>query len=182
MEPIKVIVENLPGSQHWLIEWAPIFIAVVSLILSLVALYYSRQEFRRASRPYVWAQNFAYLDKHNRLINQPETIAMKVSNSPAKIIKMEVSLQYPSKDGDYNNLLTREESNLARFPAESTQWTFVIAELSEIIKQVKGPSRLERYIKITYSSLDGGIKYYYTFRSSYVPNDNNWKSIVEEGN
>ena len=60
METTKVIIENWPNDP-WMKTWLPViissFIALIALGVSLISVHYTKKEFIRNSRPYVWAIN-----------------------------------------------------------------------------------------------------------------------------
>lgn len=65
IDTTKVIIENWPKNP-WYKDWIPISIAVIALITSFVSLYWTRQEFVKSSRPYVWASNYGVIDPEKK--------------------------------------------------------------------------------------------------------------------
>src|SRR5688572_6974534 len=60
MDTTKVIIENWPNDP-WIMDWIPIIIAVIALIASIISLYWTRIEYVKSSRPYVWASNYGVI-------------------------------------------------------------------------------------------------------------------------
>jgi len=92
METTKVLLENL-SKALWYKEWIPIIIAVIALITSIISLYWTRRDYTKSSRPFVWASSYGVIDTVNKtIIPVPFRIGYRVKNSPAKILKMEVKI------------------------------------------------------------------------------------------
>jgi|SRR5580692_10884352 hypothetical protein len=84
MDKLRVTIDNW---QHnpWYHEWVPIFIALISLITSLISLYWNRKENIISRRPYVWASNYGVIDNVQKtIIPIPFRVAFRIINSPVK--------------------------------------------------------------------------------------------------
>jgi hypothetical protein len=179
-ETSKVIIENWPINP-WYKEWIPIFIALIALITSFISLYWTRHEFIKNSRPYVWASNYGVIDAEKKTILPiPFRIGFRVKNTPARIISLNVEIVYKSQ-----KLFTYTLNNIVRFPDESSEWTFTIGK-DDFDKIMSRPdtekSSLTRMIMIKYSALDGGKIYGYELQQVYEPSDNQWRDTFEEAN
>lgn len=173
MTPIKVFVENWQ-STPWHIEWIPIIIAIIALITSLISLYWTREEFIRNTRPFVWASNYGVIDhEHNALMPVPHKIALRVKNSPAKISNLVVNIFL-----DDVQLFGYTDENCVRFPDETSEWAFSVGkdDFERIMNRpADQQSRLRRIVTIEYSGLGGRKKYHYKLEQSYNPLDNQWR-------
>ena len=183
METIKVIIENLPTPDPWYIKFAPTFIGFVALIISGFSIYYTKKAFIRNSRPYVWALNFATLNNTNQIINSPETIALRVRNVPAKVLKQEIKILVINQNNE-TTLFEKAVSNQVRFPDEKSQWTYNIGknEYNAIFQNLSNDqidNELRRTIKITYTSLDSSKKYSYELIQKFNRLDNQWSDLYE---
>lgn len=178
MDATKVVIENWPKTNQ-IVEYIPIAIAVIALIVSLYSVYLTRKAFVVSQRPYVWASNYGVIDHEAKTILPiPQRVAFRVKNSPANIIHQEIKISY-----DNEQLFSFTQDDIVRFPDETSEWSFSISEkeFKEIMKRAeKDPSKLRRMILIRYSSLDGGKEYKYILNQSFEPQDNQWKDVRNE--
>ena len=178
MEATKVIIENLPNTP-WYKDWIPISIAVIALIMSIISLYWTRKEYTKSSRPFVWASNYGVIDAENKTILPiPFRIGCRVKNSPARILQMDVNIFLNKKV-----LFTHTEKNYVRFPDENSEWSFTIGkkEFEQIMNRPNSEkSNLVRIISINYSSLDGSRIYHYKLEQLFIQADNQWKDTDEK--
>ncbi len=174
----KVIIENLPKTP-WYKEWIPILIAIIALITSVISLYWTRKEFTKSSRPFVWASDYGVIDSEQKtIIPIPFRIAFRVKNNPARIIRIDIAIKYNSEK-IFNHVI----ENIVRFPDETSEWSFSIGQdkFEEIMNRPDTDKKnLIREIKIKYSALDGGKVYNYRLEQSFEPLDNQWKDIYEK--
>lgn len=174
----KVIIENLPKT-HWYKEWVPIIIAIIALITSIISLRWTRKEFIKSSRPYVWASNYGVIDSIQKtIIPIPFRLGFRVKNNLARILRVDISIRFNSK-----RLFNQVIENIVRFPDATSEWTFSIGreEFEKIMSRSDADKRkLIREVKIKYSSLDGGKVYNYYLEQSFEPIDNQWKDINEK--
>ena len=92
MDTVKVIVENWPKTKHFL-EYIPVVIAVIALVVSLYSVYLTRKSFIASHRPFVWASNYGVIDTDKKtIIPIPLRVAYRVRNAPVKIIQTEVTI------------------------------------------------------------------------------------------
>lgn len=177
MDTVNVIVENWPKKN--LLEYIPVVIAVIALVLSLYSVFLTRSSFIASHRPYVWATNYGVIDPDRKtIIPIPFRVAYRVTNAPARIVRTQVTISLSTKP-----VLTHEETNLVRFPDDRSEWSFGIGE--EEFKKLMNRSeedkaKLSRLIMVEYSSLDGGKTYHYRLQQSFSPAENQWKDISEE--
>jgi hypothetical protein len=180
MDKIRVLIDNWQ-KDPWYHDWIPIFIAVISLIVSLFSLYWSRKDNIISHRPYVWANNYGVIDNVNKtIISIPFRIAFRVKNSPAKILSLQISISANSKQ-----LFENTESNFVQFPDESSEWNFGFDKVTfdKIMDRTIDEKRnLIRKVEITYSSLDGGKIYNYKLVQAFIPEDNQWRKTDEVAN
>ena len=180
MDVTKVVIENWPKTNY-LLEYLPIIIAVVAVVIALYSAHLTRKSFIASHRPYVWASSYGVIDHDKKaIIPIPHTVAYRVKNSPAKIISTEVAIRL-------NNelLLSHKDENLVIFPDESSEWSFSIGkkDFENIMNRAnENKSKLIRHISIKYSSLGGGKIYHYELQQTFAPNENQWKDKSERAN
>ena len=178
MDPITVTISNLPPPQHWLIEWIPIAIAVVALIISLAALYWSHVQYRDASRPFVWLIDFASINAEGLLVNHPEMIATRVTNAPAMITK--AFYEFYILVGDTKTIVhSCQQPIQVRYPDPNSQTTYTFAELNQAIQQCQASDQLKRHLRAEYTTLSGGKQYFYESDSNYAFPEKTWRVVSE---
>jgi hypothetical protein len=178
MDTIKVIIENWPKTNH-LLEYLPILIAVVAVIISLYSAHLTRKSFIASHRPYVWASNYGVIDQDKKtIIPIPHRVGYRIKNSPAKIILTEVEISLNNE-----TLFNYKDENIVRFPDESSEWSFSIGEkdFKNIMNRSnEDKSKLTRHISLKYSSLGGGKIYHYELQQTFEPIENQWKDKSEK--
>jgi hypothetical protein len=177
LDTLKVLVENW---QHtpWYRDWIPIGVAIIALLVSLVSLDWTREQFARSSRPFVWASNYGVIDQVNKtIIPIPFRVGFRVKNSPARILRLHVQIELNAK-----SLFTNTLTNLVRFPDESSEWSFTIgkSQFDTIMDRPQAEkAQLIRSISLEYSSLDGGRVYQFKLIQTFNPADNQWADSDE---
>jgi hypothetical protein len=177
LDTTKVIIEKWPNNPLYK-DWIPIVIAIIALTTSIISLYWTRKEFIKNSRPYVWASNYGVIDTHNKtIIPIPFRIALRVKNTPAKIIRLDVEIKYKTEI-----LFSHVVKNIVKFPDEASEWSFDLSK-DDFEKIMNRPntdkSDLIRTITIKYSSFDDGKIYVYQLQQSFEPTDNQWTDTYE---
>jgi len=178
MDTVKVTIENWPQTKY-LLEYIPVLIALIALGVSLYSVFLTRKSFIASHRPYVWAGNYGVVDPDRKtIIPIPFRVAYRVSNAPARIMRMEVIIGL-----DAELLLTYTDANIVRFPDDRSEWGFAIGE--EDFKKIMNRSnedkgKLSRLVSLEYSSLDGGKTYRYKLQQSFNPAENQWKDSSQE--
>lgn len=177
MDTVKIFIENWP-KDSWSKEWMPIFIALIALMTSLISLFWTREQYEKSSRPYVWASNYGVIDAEKKIIIPiPFRVAFRVKNAPAKILKMTVEIKLSSK-----TLIICTQENFTRFPDETSEWSFDIGkEDSEKIfnRPNNEKSMLIRIVSLNYSPINGGKQYHFLLEQTFNPLDNQWQDVYE---
>ena len=175
----KVFIENLPEQSHWIINWSPIIIALLALIVSLLSLRWAIYQFRASSRPYVWAMNFATLNESQQLINQLHTVAIKVSNNPARISSISYEFYY-LVNGERKVLHSHKADSHVLFPDGFSQFTYTYAEFEEEREKLSEKLHICRNVEIEYSDLSSKTSYTYSNTSRLLHGKNQWELDKEE--
>ena len=180
MDSLKVFIENLPPPEGWHVKWIPIIIALCAIGVSLYSLYLSRKQYRHSSRPFLCClTNYLAIRNDGPPFYRPEILPIKIINAPALIQKMKIEFCILS-GGQKTILHSAEESGLVRFPVEPTEASYQYAELTEKLQRCGPEDTLERHVRIDYTSLSGGKKYFYENRSKYNLTGNIWDSVDEK--
>lgn len=177
MDTTKVLIENWPNDP-WVKDWIPIIIAVIALVTSIISLYWTRKEYVKSSRPYVWASNYGVIDSVKKtIIPIPFRVGFRIKNSPARIICANIEILDIS-----NKVFSMKLEKLIRFPDENSEWSFTIGQddFNRIMNRPGEKKRdLIRKISIMYSSIDGGKVYKYELHQKFEPLDNQWNDTYE---
>lgn len=180
MDKLSVFIENFPTLQPWWADYAPIAVAFLALIVSILSLKWSIKQFKKTSRPFAWLIDFSTLNNQKQLINHPDTFATVVSNAPAKINKAKYEF-YHLLGNKKNIVHSHDEENFVRFPsAANTQSTYTVPNFQTILAQLPNGITLHRYLRIDYSFLSGKEKYYFEILSKYNPSQQRWETIKED--
>ena len=178
----RVFIENMPTPDAWYIKLAPTFIGTIALILSIVSIHYTKRAFIRNSRPYIWALSSTINDEKNTLIPCPETILMKISNVPAKVLTQNFKIFLDEKNGKETILFQESIKNQERFPSEDFQWSYNINknDFSREVFKLNNDQKdkeLRRKIEIIYTTLYSSKKYSYELTQRFIRQDNQWRDL-----
>ena len=178
MDVVRVVVENWPDSTSML-DYGPVAIAVIALLVSLYSVRLTRRSFIASHRPYVWAASYSALGSdEGTLVSVPHRVMLRAHNAPVRVLHLEVEVSL-----DAQNLLVTSESEMVRFPDERSEWTHSIGQQdfeSLMSRSDEEKARLRRTISVKYSSLAGGKAYRYVLQQLFVPADNQWTDVAVE--
>lgn len=174
-EPLRIFVENYPIPNPWYVEWIPITIAIMALAVSIGSLIWSVKQYKRSSRPFVWAMNFATLDNHRQIvINRPETVMISISNSPAKLQKTHYIFYYKTSNKQIS-VHSYEDSLKVMFPHQQSQYTYTVPDFGKIVSELPAGIKFERDIRIEYSSLSSVDDYFFQSHALFDSAENVWR-------
>jgi len=187
MEPVKVIVENWPKVAPFLLEWAPIFVAVAAVVVAMCSMYVTKKDVIASHRPYVCAQTFAYLE-NNKIITDINTLMKLCINTPAEIVKEEYTYIAVKKDAsgqETSEILKTEtlESKQLIYPLDpkTNQVTYTIdCDLKPAIGNLE--VQLLRKARIDYKEISSNRKYFFEGEWEYDRQGRTWKPITLIGN
>lgn len=188
MDVIKVVVENWPKAKPLLLEWAPIIIAGIAIMISVYSIHLSTKGFIASHRPYVWLSTFSYL-RDNKIVTDINTLAKLCVNAPAEIIREEYAYITITKDDngkDCQNNIHTETLNSRKgliYPVDpkTNQLTYTIGfNLEpEIANQ---ETKLFRKTRIDYKEISSKRKYFFEGKWEYNRQGTTWKPINLIGN
>ena len=179
-DPTHIIIDNWL-SNPWYIELAPMFIAIVAVVVSLISLHFSRREHINSIRPFIWASEFAHLDEQQLVVPVVQAVMLKVLNAPAKIYSAQYSFEKVSATNN-DLILDHKDRDFFRYPDSQIQWTFTFNELDKELNSIDSDTHIERHIKIIYGPLSGNQKYYYHSRAKFLLSEKKWEMIEENAN
>ena len=177
MEKLHIVVDKLP-SPSLISEFAPISIAVIALIVSIISILATRAAHIKSVRPFLWTMNFASLDAQSNVVNHPNTVMILVRNSPAKVTSEKHELFRVENEQTESVYCSDDKSIIIRYPEERSQYTYTIPDFEDILNNTGNNVELIRKIIISYKSLSNGKTYSYTNESKYDTTENVWKEIL----
>lgn len=172
MHQVSVVISNWP--EFNLSDVAALFVAVVALGISLYSAYLSRKSNILASRPYVRAASYAVIE-NGKPIPQPDKLAYRVHNRPARIIKESIRVLY---EGEM--IFEHCKNNSVRFPDDRSESSFIFGgDIFSGFMSRPDLSKLERRIDIVFAAIDGGGRYQYLLRQKFNQHEGQWRDIEE---
>jgi hypothetical protein len=175
---MKIFIENWP-EQDFLALYIPIAIALAALGVAWYSAHLSRKSYRHSSRPYVWASSYGVIDQeHHCIIQEPQRVAYRVKNSPAKIKLSSVSIIL-----DAVEIFNHKELDYVRFPDDSSESGFLIGkdQFNDILKKhSSSSSQLIRKVFVKYTSLNGGTVYEFYLKQEFIAEDNQWRDVESQ--
>jgi hypothetical protein len=161
MKPTRIIIEKLPKSS-WYKE-PSILIAAVALITTIISLYWTREQYVKSTRPFLWVTNCPDTIGHT----MPHLISIKVLNAPARIRHLEYGQNVPLTG--INGVYVADENKIL-YPDAQSEWEtgYIHKGYNQIISfpdSIK--TILWRYVKIEYTSLNGRKRYHYQLKQYY---------------
>lgn len=163
------------------------FIALLAFIGSMIS--YSEtnklanKDFLLTHRPFVWVENFGYVDDQKKLITPINEVMIRVLNSPANLIKEYYEYYIIDNNGNKTVLEKQEYTNHIRYPDDKSQYTRKSSEVTEqSIARLNHNQELERIIRIDYSWLSSDKIYFYETKQRLDKKHKTWKIIKQEAN
>ena len=168
--------------------WLPLF----SLGLSLVAIGFSIVSFVKTNnlankdyllthRPFVWVENFGYLDNQNKIVNPMNKVIIRVINSPAILLK-EYYEYYIIDNQDNKTILEKQEyEGHIYYPDDKSQYTNISSKVTDqILSSLQANQQLERIAKIEYSWLSSEKIYFFEATWRLDKQSKIWKIVTQK--
>ena len=183
MDPLKVIIENWPKSETFLLKLAP-------LIISLLAVFFAGYSLKvsiRENRPYVSAQTFAYLE-NNRIITDVNTLMKLCMNAPAEIVREKYTYIAITQNSDghktskiLKTVEIKKKQLIYPLDPKINQVTYTIGY--DLKPTIDNPDvQLLRKVRIDYKEISSNRKYFFEGEWEYSRTGNTWKPINLIGN
>ncbi len=170
------------------------WISGISALIALVALFISiftsirtnditNKDYFLTHRPYVWVENFGYLDNQNKIINPINEVMIRVLNSPATFIGEYYEYYLVDKQGIKTTVEKQEYKNQIRYPDDKSQYTNTSSKVTEQLVNFLPPDQiLERIAKINYSWLSSEKTYFFEAKWRFDTRDKSWIIIAQKAN
>ena len=165
---------------EYLLAWAPIWLSLVAVVVSLYALRATANQFASSARPYAWIENHAYLDSNGQPINQPSTFQVICENAPAKLVYIEYKFFRILAQGEKELLHEFRKDDSVVFPSGKTQYTYGWGAFPETLRSLSAGEKLERETRIAYQHLSSKRTYFYERKSLIGSDDGHWRTTFEQ--
>ena len=154
--------------NHW-IEITALVISIASAMVAVISWRLSANDFMLTHRPFLWVENFSYLDSQGKVVKDLKTIQIKVLNSPAEIITAKYEYYSIDKNGNKNSVDEYEgDNNSFKYPSDKMQYTSSSIKITDsLIRDLKSEENLFRFIRIEYKWLSSDKKYFFEGKWKY---------------
>lgn len=163
-------------------ETIAIAISVTSAIIAFVSWRLSKRDFLLTHRPFLWVENFGYLDNDKIIINSINKVMIKVINSPANILS-ETYSYYILSDSNKKIIEEQRIGESIKYPSDKVQYTNTSAKVTQgIVNQLQDEENLFRLIRIEYKWLSSKKKYFFEGKWEYNKNGGKWDIVYQKAN
>ena len=157
-------------------------IALVALILSIISTVktnnLANKDYMLTHRPFVWVENFGYLDNQNIIVNPINKVMIRVLNSPANFINEYYEYYIIDNLGNKNIVEKQEYENQIRYPDDKSQYTNTSSKVTEQkLIALNANQEMERIIRIDYSWLSSEKVYFFEAKWRLEKTTKKWKVI-----
>jgi hypothetical protein len=159
-------------------------LALIALIISVITATktynLANKDFLLTHRPFVWVENFGYLNNQNIIINPINQVMIMLLNSPAKFHKEHFEYYIIDNLNNKTVIETQEYLGEIRYPSEKSQYTNSSSQVTTQIAQALTINQeLERIIKIEYSWLSSEKQYFFEAKWRLDKVSQTWKVITQ---
>jgi len=167
--------------DNW-ITIIPIIISIIATVIALISWGLSKNDFLLTHRPFVWVENFGYLNEQNILITPPKKVIIRVLHSPAQIISEEFSY-FIMKNKEKEYIEKQNYKNFIRYPDDKIQYINTSAKIIDsLIDKLEEDQELRRFIRIQYKWLSSEKKYFFESEWRYDKKDKKWDTLYQKAN
>ena len=157
------------------------FIALIISIITAVKTHnLANKDFLLTHRPFVWVENFGYLNNQNIIVNPINQVMIMLLNSPAKFHR-EFFEYYIIDNLNIKSIVeTQEYLGQIRYPSEKSQYTNTSGKVTPQLTQgLNTNQELERKIRIDYSWLSSEKKYFFEAIWRFDKVSQTWKILTQ---
>ena len=182
-ENIKQVNETKMKISDWIAGIA-VIIALVALILSIITSVktnnLANKDYLLTHRPFVWVENFGYLNNQNIIVNPINQVMIRVLNSPANFIKEYFEYYIIDNEGNKSIIENQEYENQIRYPDDKSQYTNTSSKVTkQLLATLNENQEMERIIIIDYSWLSSEKVYYFEAKWRLEKVSKTWKIITQ---
>jgi len=170
------------------------WIATISVIMALGALVLSiitfvktnnlaNKDYLLTHRPFVWVENFGFLNNQNTIINPINQVMIRILNSPAILNKEYFEYYIIDHKGNKTIIEKQEYKNQIRYPDDKSQYTNTSSNVTEQkLASLNANQEMERIIRIDYSWLSSEKIYFFEAKWRLEKTSKTWKIITQNAN
>jgi len=163
------------------------FIALFALFLSIISTIktnnLAKKDFLLTHRPFVWVDNFGYLNNQNIIVNPINKVMYMIINSPAKFHNETIEYYIIDNLNNKTVIESQELSDIIRYPSDKSQYTNTSGLVTDQIAQgLANNQEMERVINIEYSWLSSEKKYTFYAKWRLNKQDMNWQTVEQNAN
>lgn len=163
--------------NHWL-EIAAIIIAIISAIIAYMTW---RSSFLLTHRPFLWVENFGYLNEQKVIINPINEVMIKVLNSPAEITSGKY-YYYILEGSNKKTIDDQPMEKSIKYPSDRVQYTHAAKVTEDIANKLKPTEKLIRFIRVEYKWLSSSREYFFEGEWEYNKSNKTWDTIYQKAN
>jgi hypothetical protein len=173
-------------TSDWISGVSAIF-ALVALIISIIATVktntLAKKDYLLTHRPFVWIENFGYLDNKNLVVNPVNQVMIRVLNSPATFLKEYYEYYIIDDKGNKTIVEKQEYEGQIRYPDDKSQYTNTSSKVTDqIYLSLQANQQLERIIKIEYAWLSSEKTYFFEATWKLDKQSKTWKIVTQNAN
>ncbi len=180
----KIKIKTKMKTSDWIAAGSAI-IALTAFILSIITSVktnnLTNKDYLLTHRPFVWVENFGYLNDQNIIVNAINQVIIRVLNSPANFIKEYYEYYIIDNEGNKTIIEKQEYLNQIRYPDDKSQYTNTSSKVTErIVEALQEYQEIERIIRIDYSWLSSEKLYYFEAKWRLDKTSRTWKVITQK--
>ena len=164
---------------QYLLDWSPIIVSLLAVVISLYALRAAAKQFASAARPYAWIENHSFIDPNGQHINQPSTFQIICENAPAKLVFVEYKFSRVPATGEKETIHQFRKDDSVVFPSDKSQYTYDWGGFQAAVESLATGDSLERETRIAYQPLGNTMTYSYERISLMSQKDLRWRTDFE---
>jgi len=110
--------------SHWkeITTIIAIIVSISSVIFAYTSWRLSKKDYLLTHRPFLWVENFGYLDENQKIVQPVNQVMIKVINSPASILKEKYS--YYTLDQNTKHIINEQNIGKSiKYPNDNIQYT-----------------------------------------------------------
>jgi hypothetical protein len=153
---------------------------ILSIITSVKTNNLANKDYLLTHRPFVWVENFGYLNDQNIIVNPINQVIIRVLNSPANFSKEYFEYYIIDNKGNKTILEKHEYKNQIRYPDDKSQYTNSSSKVTEHkFASLTENQEMERVIRIEYSWLSSEKEYFFEAKWRLDKTSKIWKVITQ---
>ena len=156
--------------------------AIIISIITLIITYYTwHSSFLLTHRPFLWVENFSYLNEQKVAISPINTVILIVLNSPAEITSGKY-YYYILEGSNKETIDDQPMEKSIKYPSDRVQYTHAAKVTEDIANNLKPTEKLIRFIRAEYKWLSSSREYFFEGKWQYNKSNKTWDTIYQKAN